>query len=837
MKFNRAAWVLLAALAASALGQGVGVGVGIRGARQASFDPVLSLGPAAYWRASAGYFVDGAIKIGRNNSDVAVNNYLSLSNSVMQTGGGVWTLAATAIIDAENGSNADQTLASKAAAANYEYRVWWDRSVTKWKLTIYDATGASSATATSAATTAIGQQATICAGYNGSAAWISVDGEAAQTAAVGFTPGSGTAGWRLGSWQIATANFNGRIDSVGWFKGTTFSAGNIATYAAGVTWSTLGATLQGLATAWWDFGNASLNSTGYDPTNGMFDRANLTNWDWLLDSQSGGYTLTQSVGAGSKYPYVVRGLISPLSTAATTKKVFGWPDLTGNGKHATQPWYGLRTSFDPTGINGAPAFYFDGVVSSAINDYCGHYQCAFGLGPALTGSNVSYSACCLFRAKDIYHPSAQASPTDELLGQTLFGTGIMGYVPWSPYVTEETTTAAGTAAARFQLSTKYETILDTLALKHHWYSKRCSDAAKVNSLGDTYRGSIDTGVHAAVYSFDGSTQTSTLWIDGIKVFQNVQTSDNNGGSGALGALTTNAFLIGEGFMHKDQFVVPGGTPTGKFGSGGWAWYGWLDRVGVWTSALSDSVAQQLSKDLNPEYAATATSPPFYWPPATITHWWDPNYGTYQEKTRATAATQAVANSDPVGCWLARTGTGAADAYIAAADTKRPLFVTAYANSRPVIFSDGTDDYLTATLTRAQPFTVYLVMDIKNLAAAYRYWWCSPGQAEIISMNNTTQSQAYLGAGAAFTDSGQATFRVVTFVCNNASSKVYINGTDKSATVSGTLSINSTMNLFTYNGSAYFGQIHLADHIVDNSAHDATTVGQFTSWLKAKWAIP
>ncbi len=816
--------------------QSIGVGIGAnRMARSLVSDPVSALSPQGYWKASNGYFSDGAIRIGRDEAGNAVNNYLSLNNSVMQTASGVWTLAATVVIDAENGSTADQTLASKASAGNYEYRIWWDRSATKWKCTVYDATGASSATAISSTTTAMGTTAHICAGYNGTTVWISVEGETAQTAAVGFSPGSGTAVWRLGSWPISNANLNGRVDSVGWFKAYTFSAGNIATYYAGVRWEDLGS-LQSSATAWWDFGNLTKNSTGYDPTSGSFDRNNLTEWDWLLDSQSGAYTLTQSVASGSKYPWVVRGLIAPLSLAATTKKVFGWPDATSNGNDVTQPWYGLRTSYDPTGINSAPAFYFDGVVSDAVNDYCGHYMCCFGLGSALTGSNKSWSACCIFKARDAFYPTGQVSPVDKILGETLFGTGTMGYVPWHPYITEETTTAAG-MAVRFQTSNYYETYLLSLGLLHHWHSKIVDDAAHRADLGDTYRGSIDNSVHAAVYTFDGSTGKATLYIDGIQIFQVTETTDNTGGAGALGTQTIKAFTIGEGYMHKDQFVIPGGTPTGRFGSGGWSWYGWMDRIGVWTSALSDATAQQLSRDMNPSYAATATTKAFYWPPTTPTHWWDPNYGTYQEKTRATAVTRASANNDPVGTWLARTGTGAADAYIAASDAVRPLLKTSYQASLPTVFSDGTDDYLTASITRAQPFTMYMVMDIKNLASAYKYWWCCPGQAEIISMNNTTQSQAYLGAGAAFADSGQTTLRVVTLVANNASSKVYINGTDKSATVSGTLAMNGTVNLFTYNGASYFGSIHCGDHIIDNSAHSAGTVASYTAWLKGMWSIP
>lgn len=85
-------------------------------------------------------------------------------------------------------------------------------------------------------------------------------------------------------------------------------------------------------------------------------------------------------------------------------------------------------------------------------------------------------------------------------------------------------------------------------------------------------------------------------------------------------------------------------------------------------------------------------------------WLDPTYGLYQETTGASATTPAVADGDPVGTWLARTGQ-----YLtAASDTERPTLKPV--SGFPLVRTDGVDDMLAsaAPVTTKITFSMFAV---------------------------------------------------------------------------------------------------------------------------------
>jgi hypothetical protein len=71
--------------------------------------------------------------------------------------------------------------------------------------------------------------------------------------------------------------------------------------------------------------------------------------------------------------------------------------------------------------------------------------------------------------------------------------------------------------------------------------------------------------------------------------------------------------------------------------------------------------------------------------------WESDFGTYQERTGASATTAAVADADPIGTWVSKYG--GPYYLVAASDAVRPTLDTGQLNSLPVTLWDGTNDQL------------------------------------------------------------------------------------------------------------------------------------------------
>lgn len=89
--------------------------------------------------------------------------------------------------------------------------------------------------------------------------------------------------------------------------------------------------------------------------------------------------------------------------------------------------------------------------------------------------------------------------------------------------------------------------------------------------------------------------------------------------------------------------------------------------------------------------------------------WESDFGTFQERTGASATTPASADTDPIGTWTNRYGTS----YYAITDNdaKRPTNQTNEINSLPAVRFDGVNDILKTAAFAAeltQPNTIILV---------------------------------------------------------------------------------------------------------------------------------
>jgi hypothetical protein len=91
--------------------------------------------------------------------------------------------------------------------------------------------------------------------------------------------------------------------------------------------------------------------------------------------------------------------------------------------------------------------------------------------------------------------------------------------------------------------------------------------------------------------------------------------------------------------------------------------------------------------------------------AGLVGWWKSDGTKWQDSARTVAVT---ADSDPVGAIDDASGNG--NHLLQATAGRRPLYRTGLQNGLPGLTFDGGDDFLTATIARAQPLTLYCVFD-------------------------------------------------------------------------------------------------------------------------------
>jgi hypothetical protein len=201
------------------------------------------------------------------------------------------------------------------------------------------------------------------------------------------------------------------------------------------------------------------------------------------------------------------------------------------------------------------------------------------------------------------------------------------------------------------------------------------------------------------------------------------------------------------------------------------------------------------------------------------------------------------DGDPVTTWSDLSGNGY-DATQATA-SKKPLYKTNIKNGRPCVLSDGVDDALYSSVVSTHPFTIYAVVyAAANVGADHSFLTdgdsggarrnvCTFGDG---SVPNAAKMSIYNGAGPIYSANAlTATWCVVAWVQNGASTKVYVNGTEEISGNSGTDSINglTLMNRYTLDVSldGYVGEFALYQ-----GAHGTSDRQAIQNYLSSRWGI-
>lgn len=164
--------------------------------------------------------------------------------------------------------------------------------------------------------------------------------------------------------------------------------------------------------------------------------------------------------------------------------------------------------------------------------------------------------------------------------------------------------------------------------------------------------------------------------------------------------------------------------------------------------------------------------------ADLRLWVESDMGTFQDRTGAGATTPADDNGEPVGTWQDQSGSGAHLIQITD-DSYRPTLVTG--GTLPVVRFDGVDNWLKATVSTAQPYTLFVVVQLlarTGLATIFDstaiFAW-DKGEMRV-NDSDTTKWDIYGGAFLTQTLPNDTTnLHLYTTVFNGASSLVRDNG--------------------------------------------------------------
>lgn len=184
----------------------------------------------------------------------------------------------------------------------------------------------------------------------------------------------------------------------------------------------------------------------------------------------------------------------------------------------------------------------------------------------------------------------------------------------------------------------------------------------------------------------------------------------------------------------------------------------------------------------------------------LTLWLDPYYGTFQERTGASATTPAAANNDPVGTWRSRTG----EYYTAPADAARPL-LSVVGSVKRVVF-DPTDDALTGSVTATGGYSLFAAGTPGTQMGGSRRLFAQSVPNALLSLTGRTDvGRWFLASAFGPTNPAVPAGRATVAVVNGPTAPVaYLNAADVT---------NATIALADWNGIA-FGGGEPADATVD-----------------------
>lgn len=198
-------------------------------------------------------------------------------------------------------------------------------------------------------------------------------------------------------------------------------------------------------------------------------------------------------------------------------------------------------------------------------------------------------------------------------------------------------------------------------------------------------------------------------------------------------------------------------------------------------------------------------------------------------------TPAAADADPVGGWKDKSGLGSH--VIQATTTKRFSLKLAIKNGRPVVRSDGVDDFLQKlSISIATPVTVVFVC--RELAGATSKYLFDGGASNQSPIDISDATHIAMG-GTPFITSAACTptnWQLLTCQFNGASSAFAVNG---GADTTGNALTNALtgITLGTSGSGAAAANADFAEAIVcGGRLLAASELARLKSYLNAKWAI-
>jgi hypothetical protein len=194
------------------------------------------------------------------------------------------------------------------------------------------------------------------------------------------------------------------------------------------------------------------------------------------------------------------------------------------------------------------------------------------------------------------------------------------------------------------------------------------------------------------------------------------------------------------------------------------------------------------------------------------------------------------DGDPVATWADQSGNSRD--FSQATSAARPTYKTNILNGKPVVRSDGVDDYLnTTSFTLAQPLTVSIVHVPRSVSTTDVLFDAGSvsGCAIYHNASSTYLFDANGGSGGNTTGPVLNTPEIVTTVFNAASSAVVRNGVSQSA--SGTGGLNGGLRIMANRVlSAAYNQGDYAEVILYNRALTVGERQQVEAYANVKYAL-
>lgn len=179
-------------------------------------------------------------------------------------------------------------------------------------------------------------------------------------------------------------------------------------------------------------------------------------------------------------------------------------------------------------------------------------------------------------------------------------------------------------------------------------------------------------------------------------------------------------------------------------------------------------------------------------------------------------------------------TGSAD-FEQATSGNQPALAGNTLNGYPGLVFDGSDNFMNASITLAQPMTIYLVMNPVTwtdgdylLEAAL---FCAEGGGD-----NTFYIEAGSSAYQPRITLTPNNFYIVIIELAGASSIFQYNNEIANSDNSGTLGILGTLTIGARNGGSNAGNYKIAAVYIHNTAHDLTTRTKIINWLNTKYKV-